>query len=153
MKYYFLPDKSVIIISIIIIIAIGFMVQYIIHVNKWYIALPTVLAVVLFIFFFLKTPYCTEVTTDSIKIKKIFGQEIFKKEDIQKIEIIKKEDLEGGYRKMGNGGFFGYSGFFYAPKIGNFQMITINQSELAKITMNTGKIYIINYPHKLLDEP
>ena len=52
----------------------------------------------------------------------------------------------------GNGGFLGYVGTFHSPKLGKFYMAAINKNELVKIVTYNGKIYVINYPHSLLED-
>jgi hypothetical protein len=49
-------------------------------------------------------------------------------------------------------GFLGYVGTFHSPKLGKFYMAAINKNELVKIVTYNGKIYVINYPHSLLED-
>ena len=149
MKYYFTPDRSVIIISAICIIILGYMIYYIFNARIWYSAIPTSLAVLLFIFFACKTPYCIIVEEDNIKVKQLIGS--MRITDIQSIEPIVESDLKETIRTFGNGGFLGYTGRYYSPKLGRFKMAAINTKELAKITTMNGNIYIINFPKKLFN--
>ena len=73
MKYIFTPDTSVIVISLFCIVAILSMVIYVLNVNKLCLAIPTILGVLLFVFFFLKTPYGIVVENDTIIVKQFLG--------------------------------------------------------------------------------
>ena len=151
MKYIFTPDKTVIVISLLCIIGIYFMISHIINViniDKWYSTIPTILVVGLFIFFALKVPYCVYVEKETIIVKQILGS--IKITNIESIKLLEKKDLANSIRKFGNGGFFGYVGSFHSPQLGNFYMAAINKNKLVKVTTNSGKIYVINYPYTLL---
>lgn len=50
MKFFFIPDKTIITISILCAIGIYFMITYVINAHKWYSTIPTILAIGLFIF-------------------------------------------------------------------------------------------------------
>lgn len=51
MKFFFIPDKTVITISILCAIGIYFMIIYVINAHEWYSTIPTILAIGLFILF------------------------------------------------------------------------------------------------------
>ena len=150
MKFFFIPDKTIITISILCAIGIYFMITYVINAHIWYSTIPTILAIGLFIFFILKTPYCTYIEKETIIVKQVFGS--IKSTDIKSIKPIKKTDLANTTRVLGNGGFLGYVGTFHSPKLGKFYMAAINKNELVKIVTYSGKIYVINYPHSLLED-
>lgn len=151
MKYIFTPDKTVILISTLCIVGICFMISYIINANKWYSIIPTALVIGLFIFFALKMPYCIYIEKETIIVKQVLGS--IKITDIKSIRLVEKKDLANAIRTFGNGGFLGYVGSFYSPRLGKFYMAAINKNELAKVTTNNGKIYVINYPYSLLEQP
>lgn len=70
MKFFFIPDKTVITISILCAIGIYFMIIYVINAHEWYSTIPTILAIGLFILFILKTPYCTYIEKETIIVKR-----------------------------------------------------------------------------------
>lgn len=116
MKYFFTPDKAVIITSILCIVAIGYMLYCFVNADKWYYDISSLLVVGLFIFFALKTPYCVYVGDDSVVVKQVMGS--IKITDIESIRSVGKKDLANSIRKFGNGGFFGYVGYFSSPHAG-----------------------------------
>lgn len=150
MKYFFTPDKAVIITSILCIVAIGYMLYCFVNADKWYYDISSLLVVGLFIFFALKTPYCVYVGDDSVVVKQVMGS--IKITDIESIRSVGKKDLANSIRKFGNGGFFGYVGYFSSPTLGNFYMAAINTKELAIVSTQKGKTYVINYPLSLLEK-
>lgn len=151
MRYIFTPDKTVIIISLLCVVGIYFMVDYIVNANKWYSTIPTILVVGLFIFFALKVPYCIYVEKEAIIVKQLLGS--IRITDIKSIKPLEKNDLDNAIRVFGNGGFLGYVGTFRSPHLGKFYMAAINKNELVKSVTYNGKVYVINYPYTLLKRP
>ena len=78
-----------------------FMIIYVINAHEWYSTIPTILAIGLFIFFILKTPYCTYIEKETIIVKQVFGS--IKITDIKSIKPIEKTDLANTTRVLGNG--------------------------------------------------
>ena len=109
------------------------MITYVINAHEWYSTIPTILAIGLFIFFILKTPYCTYIEKETIIVKQVFGS--IKITDIKSIKPIKKTDLANTTRVLENGGFLGHVGTFHSPKLGKFYMAAINKNELVKIVI------------------
>lgn len=152
MKYFFLPDRLVMLLSLVSLAAMVIMVDNIFQSEEWYFVLSSALGVLLLLFFLLRTPYCVKVTEESIEVQAVIGSKKFEKKNI-KIERITKKDLSNTYRVFGNGGFGGYVGIFHSPDLGKFKMMTVRQSDMVKITkLDTGEIYIINYPNQLLTD-
>lgn len=152
MKYFFWPDLLVILLSIVALTAIAMMINNIFQSREWYSIILSALGVVILLFFALRVPYCVKVTESFIKVQSVIGSKKFEKKKIR-IELITKKDLSNSYRVFGNGGFGGYVGRFHSPNLGNFKMMIVRQSDMVKITeLDTGEIYIINYPKQLLQE-
>ena len=144
-RYYFRPSNWVVGITLFVLAVIGFMVVRIFepHQSVWYIV-PSLLFVALFVILFLRTPIYTEITEDTIRIQRIVGSKNFT--NIIRIQRIDRRDLDGMIRTFGNGGFFGYTGYFRSPTFGGFYMMAVNMTELALVTLESGKVYVINYP-------
>jgi hypothetical protein len=70
---------------------------------------------------------------------------------ITSVTPLEKNDLSGVIRTFGNGGLFGYTGYYSSPQFGKFQMIAINMKpeQLALVVLDNGKKYIINYPQNI----
>ena len=148
MKHIFYPDKLVIIITLLCIVAIISMVSYLFLSKNIYSQNPTFLVVCLILFFIFKLPLWVRVEKDTIQVKQLIGS--IKITNIETISKFNKKDLNKTIRTFGNGGLGGYVGYFRNPDIGKFYMAAINRNELAKITTKEGKTYVINYPSSLL---
>lgn len=140
----FTPDASVIVISLFCIVAIVSMIIYVLNVNKLCLAIPTILGILLFVFFFLKAPYGIVVENDTIIVKQFLGSITIS--NIKTIEHCDKKQISNAIRVFGNGGFFGYVGKYSSPELGDFYMAAINLNKLVKITTKEGLVYVINYP-------
>lgn len=149
MKYYFSPDMTVYMASAIVLITIYFMLKRFLSIEVWYYAIPTILFIGLFLFFFLRTPLYTSITDDAITVKRVIGKKIIDKKEVIQITQLTKKEMAHSVRVFGNGGFFGYSGKFNSPKLGNYNIIATNLSELAKIELKNGEVWVINYPKEL----
>ena len=97
----------------------------------------------------LRTPNYFYIEKDLIIVKFFLGKKVL--DDIHSIRPIEDADLKGIVRSIGNGGLMGYTGYFRSKELGDFQMLAVNKHELALVTLNNGKQYVINYPHELFE--
>ncbi|NMA74655.1 MAG: hypothetical protein GX963_10950 [Bacteroidales bacterium] len=149
MKYTFYPDKLIIVITIICIVALISMVYYLFLSKSIYSKILTFSVICLIVYFLFKIPLWIRVEENSIQVKQLIGS--LRITNIETITEFKKKELNKTIRTFGNGGFGGYVGYFRNPDIGKFYMAAINRNELAKITTKEGKVYVINYPSSLLN--
>ena len=98
----------------------------------------------------LRTPRYFYIEKDRIVVKLFIGSKVL--EDVQSVRPILKDELKGTRRSFGNGGLMGYTGYFSNMYIGSFQMYAVSKDELALVTLNNGKQYVINYPQELLNK-
>ena len=149
MIYKFRRDWQVIIMTIAVVlltIYIVYMVYFVEGDLTDRILLPIVFAVIYFLA--LRTPHYFYIEKDRIVVKLFIGSKVL--EDIQSVRPIDNVHLKGCVRAFGNGGLMGYTGYFRTLKYGSFQMLAVNKNELALVTLNNGKQYVINYPMELL---
>ena len=97
----------------------------------------------------LRTPRYVYIEKELIIVKFYLGSKVLA--DIESVRCITKDELVGGFRLFGNGGFFGYTGWYYKKYIGRFYLMAVNYKELAIVTLTNGKKYVINYPQELLN--
>ena len=150
MIYKFRRDLKVILTSVLVVVGIP-----IILCVDWFVegdvkalyALPLWLIVMAVII--LRTPHYFYIEKDRIVVKLFLGSKVL--EDIQSVHPIDLVYLKGCVRTFGNGGLMGYTGYFRTLKYGSFQMLAVNKNELAMVTLNNGKQYVINYPRDLLE--
>ncbi len=110
------------------------------------IVVPVVFAVIYILA--LRTPRYFYIEKDFIIVQFFLGSKVL--EGVSSVRPILKGELKGTGKSWGNGGLMGYTGHFENIYIGKFQMYAVNKTELALVTLENGKQYVINYPHELL---
>ena len=98
----------------------------------------------------LRTPRYFYIEKDLIIVKFFLGSKVL--EGIRSVRPIGKAELKRCARTFGNGGLMGYTGYFRSKELGDFQMLAVRKDELALVTLDSGKQYVINYPGELLDK-
>jgi hypothetical protein len=96
----------------------------------------------------LRTPRYFYIDKDVIIVKFFLGSKVL--EGIRSVRPVGKAELKRCARTFGNGGLMGYTGYFRSKELGDFQMLAVNKDELALVTLENGKQYVINYPQELL---
>ena len=149
MIYRFRRDWKVILVSLLSIVVIPIVLCV-----AWYVegdvealyALPIWLVVMAAVI--LRTPHYFYIEKDLIIVKFFLGRKVL--EGVRSIRPIEGMDLKRCTRTFGNGGLMGYTGHFRSKELGDFQMLAVRKDELALVTLNNGKQYVINYPQELL---
>lgn len=149
MIYRFRRDWKVILVSVLVIVAVPIVLGV-----AWYveggvealIALPIWFVVMVAVI--LRTPRYFYIEKDLIIVKFFLGSKVL--EGIRSVRPVGKAELKRCARTFGNGGMMGYTGYFRSAELGNFQMLAISKEELALVTLENGKQYVINYPEELL---
>ena len=150
MIYKFRRDLRVILTSVLTMVAIPIVLCVIWFVEgdvTALIALP--LWLLLMVGVTLRTPRYFCIEKERIIVKLFLGSKVL--QGIRSIRPIDSFALKGGIRLLGNGGLMGYTGYFRKRELGNFQMLAVSKKELALVTLDNGKQYVINYPHELLN--
>ena len=83
------------------------------------------------------------VNADSLVIVTPFHSRTLLKQDFFRVDIINRKDLGFMIRMFGNGGLFGYYGWYRAANLGNFFFYGTQMKNLLLIQMKTGRKYII----------
>ena len=151
MIYKFRRDLKVILTSILAIVGIPIIlciawfvegdVEALYMLPFWLLLMPFVI---------LRTPRYFYIEKDLIIVKFFLGRKVL--DDIQSIRPIDNVSLRGGGRSFGNGGLMGYTGYFRSKELGSFQMLAVSKKQLALVTLNNGKKYVINYPYELFEK-
>lgn len=149
MKQYFSPDLWVYIGSSIGLIGIYLASKSLLSGNGIFHKIICVLMILAILYLITRMPIGISINTDSIKVKRLVGYSTLT--NVKTVSPIDPQDFSEAIRTFGNGGIFGYTGYYSSPKIGKFQMIAINTKELALVTLDNGKKYVINYPKELLE--
>ena len=151
MVYRFRRDWKVIVTSVLAIVAVPIVlgvawyveggVEALIALPIWFVVMAAVI---------LRTPRHFYIDKDVIIVKFFLGSKVL--EGIRSVRPIGKAELKRCARTFGNGGLMGYTGHFRSKELGDFQMLAVRKDELALVTLDSGKQYVINYPGELLDK-
>ena len=149
MVYRFRRDWKVIVTSVLAIVAVPIVlgvawyveggVEALIALPIWFVVMAAVI---------LRTPRYFYIDKDVIIVKFFLGSKVL--EGIRSVRPIGKAELKRCARTFGNGGLMGYTGHFRSKELGDFQMLAVRKDELALVTLDSGKQYVINYPRELL---
>ena len=145
MKIKILFDKSVYAITILCI-ALAFIPAVFLFVHFHTIALLMIIIFGILPLFIaaLFAPRYYLLEKDKMIIKKVMGEIIINKNDIESITTINPDMLKGSIRKCASGGFFGYWGLFYSKALKDFNMYAGSYSKnLVLIKRKTKKPYVI----------
>lgn len=144
MRYYYKPDGFVLVISLMGLVMLVYLwstTGNLTSVSFW-------IAVVVTLFmawFFVKMPLYTYVDEDVIRVQQVLGSTSFRRSQVT-IRRLTDRDMMGNIRSFGSGGFGGYIGFFQNPQLGRFYMLAVSRSNLALITTEEGKLFVIHFP-------
>lgn len=65
------------------------------------------------------------------------------RKEIAKCSIVSKKEMSGTYRTFGNGGLFGYTGYFRNTKFGNMRWFATQRKNYVLIEKSNGKKIVI----------
>lgn len=106
-------------------------------------SLMSIIAVVTLGIAYLYSPQTYIVSEDSIGIKRKAGIFSIKRNTIKSVEVISSEALGMKWRMMGNGGLFGYTGW-YATKIGTTRWFVTQRKNYVLISTHDKKKIILS---------
>ncbi len=79
------------------------------------------------------------VDNDNLIIKNLLGHKIYARSEIKKVEAITKKEMGLALRIFGNGGLFGYTGWFTTKALGRMRWFVSNTEKMVIITLSNGK--------------
>ncbi|UYW02268.1 PH domain-containing protein [Flavobacterium agricola] len=92
----------------------------------------------------LYAPYCYEITSTDFIIRRRIGAIKIKKDAIQSVQMLTKNEISGSIRTFGVGGLFGYYGIFEVSKIGKTTFYITQCKNLILLVTNTNKKMLIS---------
>jgi hypothetical protein len=99
-------------------------------------------AVILF-FTFLYAPLAYEITNDHIAIVRRIGNFNIPRTEIVSVQALSKQDMGLAWRTMGNGGLFGYTGWYASQKQGRMRWFVSQRNNYVMIVLANQKKYIL----------
>jgi len=83
------------------------------------------------------------INENSLVIVTPLYNKTIRKKDIFRVDLVNRKDLGFMIRLFGNGGLFGYYGWYRAANLGKFFFYGTQMKNLILIQMNTGSKYMI----------
>lgn len=112
--------------------------------NDFLVLLPVALMVVTLSITYFYSPKGYEVDLNDIAVIRKAGKFFISRKDIQSIKAIPDTDLAGSVRTFGNGGLFGYTGYFRNKIHGSTRWFVTQRKNYILITMKLGKKYVLS---------
>jgi hypothetical protein len=91
---------------------------------------------------------CYQISDTRLIIKRPFTKfdKVILLSEIKSVKLLTKEDMKGTLRTGGNGGLFGYSGYFTNNKLGTFTVYATNSKNRLMLFLATGNNKIVISP-------
>lgn len=105
---------------------------------------PTLLILVIVFISYLYSPQGYEINLDSIAVVRKMGKFFISRKDIASIRPLSESELGGVWRMAGNGGVFGYTGWFSSGKIGKMRWFVTQRKNYILIELNSGKKILLS---------
>jgi hypothetical protein len=144
MRYYYKPDAFVLVITAMSLLLLAYLwnsVGPVTDLTFWL----AVLVSAFLAWFFVKMPLYTYVDEDVVRVQQVLGSTTFRRSRVT-IRRLTDRDLSGMIRSFGSGGMGGYIGYFQTPQLGRFYMLAVSKSNLALVSTEEGKQFVIHYP-------
>jgi hypothetical protein len=146
MDYKASTDMTVKVLSIGVTILFGFIIYRVLAFQSKapliFYGTISIISIIYFASFGLCT-WAYRTDEKSLTIVAPFYNKTFSKEDIQTAELVDSGKLGSMIRTMGNGGLFGYYGWYNSSNIGSFFYYGTQRKNRILIQMKNGEKYII----------
>ncbi len=115
--------------------------------------LPNAILPVLILFTWLYSPYAYSVTQDAVLVHRKMGNFTIPIKDIRIVNTLDKKAMGWPIRLMGNGGLFGYTGWYTSSPQGRMRWFVRQQKNYVVIIMNNERKYVLspNDPQALVE--
>lgn len=90
------------------------------------------------------SPLYYEVDMDSIAVVRKAGKFFIARKDIKSINAITENQLGTAWRMMGNGGVFGYTGYYSSSNIGKMRWFVTQRKNYVLIILNNDSKYLLS---------
>lgn len=110
----------------------------------WTSIIPLIAIIPILIGTYIYSPKSYSVDMDTISINRIAGKFFINRKDIKSISAIDKKEIGTAWRTMGNGGLFGYTGYYSSSKLGKMRWFVSQRKNYVLITMNNDTKYLLS---------
>ena len=108
------------------------------------VSLPVFTLIATVIITYLYSPQAYEITNDNIEIIRRINKFHIPRNEILSIEKLSSDDMGRAWRMMGNGGMFGYTGWFRSGAQGKMRWFVSQRKNYVAIILNNHKKYILS---------
>lgn len=144
MKYYFKPDLYVVIATVFgpCLVFYVWVAANTISTFSFWLAVAVSL---IFLWFIVKAPIYTYIDDEVIRVKQLIGSTTFIRQEVS-VRSLTDRETESIPRFFGSCGLGGYIGLSRNPFLGSYYVLALTRKDMALVTRDDGKIFVINYP-------
>ena len=140
-----LGTASKVITLIITLLFIGILISNFIwfeETNSAIFLIPVFIGIYAVCIFFMPLGY--KITESEIVVERMLSSVRFKTDDVKSIQEIGKHTIAGSVRTFGNGGLFGFTGYFANSALGKMTWFVTRKDTLVLIDLLDGKKILIS---------
>ena len=105
---------------------------------------PSVFLLIIVFLCYLYQPLGYEVDDDSLQIVRRIGKFSIPRNTIEKVSPLTPQDLGFAWRMAGNGGVFGYTGWYSSGKIGKMRWFVTQRNNYVLVETTQGAKYLLS---------
>jgi hypothetical protein len=103
-----------------------------------------ILLIVLFIACYIYWPKNYQINNGELIVKRLISEKRFLLSDITKAEYVSKLQMGWALRILGNGGIFGYTGFFTNKTFGRMNWFVTDKDKMIVLALTNGKHIVVS---------
>ena len=111
---------------------------------KYIVLFPSIILLVIVFLCYLYQPLGYLIDADSLHIVRRIGKFTIARNTIQKIIPLTTEELGFAWRMAGNGGVFGYTGWYSSGKIGKMRWFVTQRTNYVLVETSKGSKYLLS---------
>lgn len=118
---------------------------YILLKDQGYVVLiPVIILSLTILFTYLYQPLGYEITNDQVEIHRRINKFYINRTEIISVKTLSDTELGRSWRRMGNGGMFGYTGYYSSSKQGKMRWFVSQRKNYVVLMMQNGKKMILS---------
>ena len=126
----------------IALLVVGFFVDK--SLGPWIFSFPSAVILVVILACRAYMPLGYSIDNDQVAVERKIGRFIIPRTDIECVQVVSAEDLGRIWRMAGNGGVFGYTGWFSSSKYGTMRWFATSREQGVLLTLRSGKKYLLS---------
>lgn len=124
------------------LIIVGFFVDK--QLGPWVFSFPSAVILVVILGCRAYMPLGYTIDNDQIAVERKMGRFIIPRSEIESVQVVSPEDLGRTWRMAGNGGVFGYTGWFSSSKFGTMRWFATSRERGVLLQLRSGKKYLLS---------